>query len=48
MKPETAKQTLCLGEQLSLAPIVIVFAAGLLAAVGLLVFLASKRPPPAV
>jgi hypothetical protein len=48
MKPETNAPPLCLGEQMTLAPILIIFGFALLAAVGLLVFLASKRPPPAV
>jgi hypothetical protein len=48
MKPEAAARTLCLGEQMTLAPILIVFGFAFLVAVGLLVFVASKRPPPPI
>lgn len=48
MKPEAAARTLCLGEQMPLAPILIIFGFALLLAVALLVFVASKRPPPPI
>lgn len=44
MISETAGQTLPLETTAPIAPILIVFSAALLVAVGLLVFLASRRP----
>jgi hypothetical protein len=46
MKPEGAAKTICLGELFSLNPMLMIFGAALLTAVGLLVFFASRRPAP--